>query len=90
MDPETKETMVAEIISPLCPEAIASSQYDNYVKTYTYFVDKIGKPTSKFKNVLNPKPITITGVGFWDYMHGQKGVANGGREIHPVLSIKYQ
>ncbi len=90
MDPETKETMVAEIANPSCTDVMHSNQLNKFIKTYDWFISHIGKPTSKFKNVVNSKPVTITGVGFWDHLHGQKGMANGGREIHPVLSIKFQ
>jgi hypothetical protein len=31
---------------------------------------------------------TITGVGFWDHVIGQKGVAPNGIELHPVLGFK--
>jgi hypothetical protein len=30
---------------------------------------------------------TITGVGFFDFIHGQTGVAPNGIELHPVLSF---
>jgi hypothetical protein len=30
---------------------------------------------------------TITGVGFWDEIHGQTGVAPNGIELHPVLAF---
>jgi len=30
---------------------------------------------------------TITGVGFVDFSHGQRGVAPNGIELHPVLSF---
>jgi hypothetical protein len=30
---------------------------------------------------------TITGVGFFDFFHGQRGIAPNGIEIHPVLSF---
>lgn len=32
--------------------------------------------------------VEITGMGFWDYMHGQSGMARNGLEIHPVLSLR--
>jgi hypothetical protein len=32
-------------------------------------------------------PATLTGVGFFDFIHGQTGVAPNGFELHPVLSI---
>ncbi len=31
---------------------------------------------------------TLTGVGFFDFLHGQRGVAPNGIELHPVLSFK--
>ncbi|MSQ21739.1 MAG: DUF3761 domain-containing protein [Dehalococcoidia bacterium] len=30
----------------------------------------------------------MTGVGFFDLIHGQRGVAPNGIELHPVLAIK--
>jgi len=30
----------------------------------------------------------VTGVGFWDEIHGQTGVAPNGIELHPVLRFK--
>lgn len=34
-------------------------------------------------------PVTIKGVGFWDFLHGQTGVAPNGIEVHPVLDIVF-
>ena len=34
-------------------------------------------------------PVTVKGIGFWDYIHGQTGVAPNGIEIHPVLDIVF-
>jgi hypothetical protein len=31
--------------------------------------------------------VTVIGVGFWDILHGQTGVAPNGIELHPVLSF---
>ncbi len=33
--------------------------------------------------------VTIKGVGFWDFIHGQTGVAPNGIEVHPVLDITF-
>jgi hypothetical protein len=32
--------------------------------------------------------VRVRGVGFWDEIHGQTGVAPNGIELHPVLSIR--
>lgn len=33
-------------------------------------------------------PVVVTGVGFYDRVHGQVGVARNGIELHPVLAIE--
>jgi hypothetical protein len=33
--------------------------------------------------------VTVKGVGFWDFLHGQTGVAPNGIEVHPVLDITF-
>ena len=34
-------------------------------------------------------PVTVTGVGFFDFLHGQTGVAPNGIELHAVLDIQF-
>ena len=34
-------------------------------------------------------PVTITGVGFFDFQHGQTGVAPNGIELHAVLDVQF-
>ena len=34
-------------------------------------------------------PVDVTGIGFFDELHGQDGVASNGVELHPVLSITF-
>jgi uncharacterized protein (TIGR03437 family) len=41
--------------------------------------------TTDFKSTNTP--VQITGVGFFDFLHGQAGVAPNGIELHPVLDI---
>ena len=35
----------------------------------------------------NGKYQVKTGIGFFDYVHGQVGMAINGRELHPIFSI---
>lgn len=86
-DLKTSSTMVAEIPSPLCPEVQKTSRYRKFEQLYDWFTINIGKPTSKFKTLPQPLKVRITGIGFYDFIHGQRGMATNGREIHPVLSI---
>jgi hypothetical protein len=34
-------------------------------------------------------PVRITGVGFFDYLEGQEGVAPNGVELHPIIDITF-
>jgi hypothetical protein len=34
-------------------------------------------------------PVVVTGVGFFDFIHGQTGVAPNGIELHPIVDIKF-
>jgi hypothetical protein len=43
-----------------------------------------------FQTKVPPTPARITGVGFFDKVHGQMGVALlNGIELHPVLKIEW-
>jgi hypothetical protein len=44
-------------------------------------------PTSSFKSAN--VPVTVTGVGFFDFLHGQTGVAPNGIELHPLLDVRF-
>src|SRR6185295_13740777 len=43
--------------------------------------------TTSFKTTSTP--VTVKGIGFWDFLHGQTGVAPNGIEVHPVLDITF-
>jgi hypothetical protein len=45
-----------------------------------------GKP---FAVKIDPIQVRVTGVGFFDRVHGQNGVAKNGIELHPLLDIKF-
>jgi hypothetical protein len=49
---------------------------------------QMGLPT--FTTKINPTPARITGVGFFDKVHGQMGVSQlNGIELHPLLKIEW-
>jgi hypothetical protein len=78
-----ERTMIAEIPSPSC---IGSSP----------FLPSIRYVRSKFTAAYHPtdfwiRPnaaVQVTGVGFFDFIHGQSGVAPNGIALHPVLAIR--
>lgn len=87
-DTKTNETMVAEVMSADCRSVRKTSRYQQIKKLNEWFIENIGTATTSFYYPKSPILVTITGVGFFDAMHGQKGMALNGREIHPVLSMR--
>src|SRR5260370_13401224 len=77
--------MVTEITWPCCVSggstfaagiANARQQFDAHL-TATKFFQSVSIP------------VQITGVGFFDFIHGQTGVAPNGIELHPILDIRF-
>ena len=83
---DRKKTMIAEIPAPTC----ANKKYAAQFKAATAFIESLGHATPKFKTLAKPVPVTVTGVFFFDFIHGQDGVALNGAELHPVLEIAAQ
>ena len=80
----TSETMVAEIVNPECPNIVNTSRYAEFKALRDWFVSTFS-PTTSFKT-LNVD-MHLTGVGFFDFLHGQTGIPPNGREIHPILTM---
>jgi len=80
-DPSTGQTMIAEIPSGSCIPLEYASEFTALQKQ---FASDFGKPIARFKQVT-PEKVKITGIVFFDFLHGQTGVAPNGVELHPVL-----
>lgn len=76
--------MIAEIASPSCDYGTA---WPSQMKQARSEFDVRFQPTDRFAYL--DVPVTIVGVGFFDFQHGQRGAAVNGVEIHPVLSITF-
>jgi len=80
-----QKTMIVEIPSPNC------------VSTLSPFRSRIVQARAEFdaRFTASPQfqtvsiPVTVTGIGFFDRIHGQTGVAPNGVELHPVLDIAF-
>lgn len=87
------KTMIAEIPDPGC--VAKSSPFSKQIAAARAIWDKAHSPTKispgqSFASYVDLKPpvkVTLTGVGFFDALHGQRGVAPNGIELHPVLSV---
>jgi hypothetical protein len=76
-------TMIVEfpkrscVASPFKRKAIARAQ--------RRFVHNCGSMSGAWADLKGS--VDVTGVGFWDSLHGQPGVAPNGIELHPVLGF---
>jgi uncharacterized protein (TIGR03437 family) len=80
------KTMIAEIPLPACVGA-GSRFLASIAGARSQFNARFTATTS-FKTASIP--VQIKGVGFFDLLHGQAGVAPNGIELHPVLDIVFQ
>jgi hypothetical protein len=78
-------TMISEIPSPSCVGS--SSVLLSSIQNARSEFDARYTTTSSFQTAN--VPVTITGVGFFDFLHGQTGVAPNGIELHAVLDIQF-
>lgn len=75
-DPDTPgATMVAEVPDPAC--ALGSAYAGRY---------------DAVRRDLRAAPrfavVELVGIGFFDYLHGQRGMAPNGIELHPVIAAR--
>lgn len=78
-------TMIAEIPDPAC--AAGSRVQQQIGQTRAAFVARYNPANGCFSCLT--QPVTLTGVGFFDFLHGQTGVAANGIELHPLLAVSF-
>ena len=78
-------TMIAEIPDPACVGA--GSPFAAGIQNARSAFDAKYTATTSFKTVNIP--VEIKGVGFFDFLHGQTGVAPNGIELHPITDIVF-
>src|SRR5215472_19098267 len=76
-------TMITEIPSPTCVGA--GSPFFSAIQNSRSKFDAQFTATTSFQTANIP--VQIVGVGMFDFLHGQTGVAPNGIELHPVLDI---
>ena len=81
-----QNTMIIEFPDPSCiPDS--SPIKAKAIAARAKFIAHFGLPTPKMKRVK--AKVRVTGVFFYDRIHGQTGVAPNGCELHPCLSIDF-
>jgi hypothetical protein len=77
-------TMIAEVPDPECGGACASGFAEVYGRVRQTLMDRLNAPGGEARPLVR-----VTGVGFFDYFHGQTGIAPNGIELHPVLAVEF-
>ena len=84
-DSGERRTMIAKIPDPSL--VVASSPWRSAIAHARRTFEQRFRPGVGFtERVIHAR---VTGVGFFDYLHGQNGVSLNGLELHPVLNIEF-
>ena len=78
-------TFIAEIPFPACVGG--SSPFASAIANARAEFDDQFTATTSFQTTN--VPVRLAGVGMFDFLHGQTGVAPNGIELHPVLEITF-
>ena len=78
--------MIVEFPDTTCPGARRSPKKAQMAQARSTLIAACGQPSSSSFHQLQGTA-TVTGVGFFDILHGQTGVAPNGIELHPVLRL---
>jgi hypothetical protein len=81
----TGATMIAEFPAKSCTVGATPKARTKMNRARTALVAACGAPTGSFRTLNGTA--TISGVGFFDQIHGQTGVAPNGIELHPVVGL---
>jgi len=85
----TAKTMIIEPPDPGCSDACASNFGNYYTAVRNKLTNCFGAVPSSFTNFPSGVVVDVTGVAFFDALHGQTGVAPNGIELHPLLNINF-
>jgi hypothetical protein len=80
-------TAVGQTLAPVASLIMAPTGASVAPSAITTPAGEGAQPT--FKTKIRTAKATLIGVGFFDHLHGQTGVAPNGIELHPVLSIEF-
>ncbi|HEY7872252.1 MAG TPA: PPC domain-containing protein [Rudaea sp.] len=78
-------TMIAEIPDPTCVGT--GSPFASAIQNARAQFDATYTASTSFQTANIP--VQLTGIGMFDFLHGQTGVAPNGIELHPVLGIVF-
>ena len=79
------QTLIAEIPDPACVDT--ASPFLEGIKRARAAFDQRLKAYRRFRRV--ELKVKVTGIGFFDFDHHQRGVAPNAIELHPLLDISF-
>jgi len=79
---DTTKTMVGEILNPKCEE-LKNSKYLSAFQNVREDFESYIIPNKKIQSGI----YELTGVCFFDFPHGQLGVAPNAVELHPIMNL---
>jgi hypothetical protein len=86
-DPNNRQhTMIVELPDVVCRGPANSVKRAQMLAARQAFERRCGVPSRSHFGRLRGNAV-ITGAGFFDRLHHQRGVAPNGIELHPVLSF---
>jgi hypothetical protein len=84
---DASKTMIVELPNAGCTRTAGAKARRQMAAARAALLRSCGAP-SRSSFALLTGTATITGVAFYDLLHGQRGVAPNGIELHPMLSFK--
>lgn len=85
-DPASGATMIVEFPNSGCTHGAPSADRHQVAVAKRALIAACGPPTSSRFTTLHGTA-TISGVLFFDFKHGQRGVAPNAVELHPVIGF---
>lgn len=86
---DPKATMIVELPDSTCLGKAPPKIRKQIIAARAALVKQLGAPLPRFKRLKKPVPVTVTGMAFFDVLHGQTGVAPNGIELHPVFGLSF-
>ncbi len=81
------KTMIVELPNRACTANASSTARAAMATARRALLRACGQPGRSTFTLLSGRA-TITGVAFFDLLHGQRGVAPNGIELHPLIGFK--
>jgi hypothetical protein len=84
----SSHTIVLEVPDTMCVSGATTAVRDSIAIARREVLQALGPAPSRVTALPSPVPVTVTGVGFFDFGHSVGHPPNA-FELHPVLSIRF-